>query len=138
MDCGQPMDREGRLRRLGRCAACRPNVITGDDLAYAYTAARRMALRLARRLVGRNEAEDLVQVAALALWSAVDGLRSMSPELFVHTVKLRAQHLQRRWAHDPIPMGPEQLLALEGMQEAARRGHRERNGTVRLPEPVPK
>jgi hypothetical protein len=136
MTCGGPIENEGRRRRLARCAACRPASVTADEFAAAYLEAQRRALRVARWLVGEADAQDLVQHAALSLWAALDGLHFIAPEVVVQTVKWRALHWQRTWKHAPVPMNPEQMVALEEMQEGQRRGVPDRYGWVRLDEPA--
>jgi hypothetical protein len=121
--CGGPLSPEDRRRRRVRCARCRPNVVTDADLTTLYTETRKAALRYARHLVGKELAEDLVQLAALGLVVGRETLSHSKPALLMHAVELAATKFYREGRSvDPMLLGPADLEALEEALEARRRG----------------
>jgi hypothetical protein len=122
--CGGKLTAEDRHRRRARCHACRPGVVSEDDLAEMYVAWRVLALRVAVGLVGRAEAEDCVSDAMLSLLNGREGLRySPTQALLIRAVKWQAwQRQSSPWFRRVVSMSGLQLELVEKYAEAARRG----------------
>jgi hypothetical protein len=132
--CGRPLPPDDRLRQRRVCAACRPNVVTVDDIERVYVRGHADALAFARRLVGPNDASDVVQDAATTLLHGIDALPAVpGVPLFIRCVRWSAIHVLNTRARVPMPVSDEWIEQQEKYDANVfgRRPYEE----VRLPEP---
>jgi hypothetical protein len=101
------------LARTPRVPLPYQGVVSEADVLTVYLDAQRVALRVARRILG-DEGEDVVQDVVAYFWGRRDTLREFSAAYFVWVVKLRAILWRRRraarWQH---VVCADDLVALE-------------------------
>jgi hypothetical protein len=110
-----------------------------EHLEIVYETTRAKAVRITSAIVGRRDAEDAVQSAALYLYRRLDTLPYLTPDVFIMSAKMKALGiLQSAWYRRFIGYDPEDLEMIERNLESLRRGRPRNSGSVevRLPKPV--
>jgi hypothetical protein len=97
-------------------------VVTAELLLATYLQCYRPAVRLASRIAGARDGEDVVQATFLYLWSRRDTLRAMTNTLFFLAVKRNAYTVRASaWARRVHSVG-DTLEEIEKILEAKARG----------------
>jgi hypothetical protein len=108
--------------RQHRLPSVRHNVVTGEDVALLYDRLRRYALGAATRIVGRQDAPDVVQSAVVYLWRRREYLRACAPQYFLLAVRhgaIRQAIRARRRRAVVVSVGDAQSLV--GVEERMQR-----------------
>jgi hypothetical protein len=132
-------------QHYARCSWTRPRrrnvptyqgVVKVGDVLALYETQRRKLESIAARILGRQEAADVVQTAFTYLLGRLDTLTHVDVKLLVIIVMNTAKQEARTARHRRLVlMDDEGLLMVEMVRERTRWG-KQRDPAVRLPEPV--